>query len=77
MTRLLKLTCIVRKEGKFYSAICPEIDVASQGRTPSEARKNLKEAVEGHLFVAREEGMLPELFRKARVTYLSVPLPAE
>jgi len=40
------LSAIVNKEGKWYVATSPEVDVASQGRTVEESLKNLKEAVE-------------------------------
>ncbi len=39
-------TAIVEKEGASYVALCPELDVASQGETVESARANLKEAVE-------------------------------
>ena len=39
-------TAILEKEGEMYVALCPELDVASQGRTVEEATANLKEAVE-------------------------------
>ena len=39
-------TAVVEKEGKLYAALCPELDVASQGATIEEATANLKEAVE-------------------------------
>lgn len=38
-------TAIVEKEGGLYVALCPELDVASQGTTVEEATANLKEAV--------------------------------
>src|SRR2546425_4013493 len=38
-------TAVVEKEGKLYAALCPELDVASQGTTIEEATANLKEAV--------------------------------
>jgi len=44
-----KLTAVVEKEGKLYVALCPELDVASQGKTVKESLKNLKEAVELYL----------------------------
>ncbi len=37
---------IVEHEGDGYVALCPELDVASQGQTVEEAVANLKEAVE-------------------------------
>lgn len=42
-------TAIVRKGEKQYVALCPELDVVSQGYTIEEAISNLKEAVELYL----------------------------
>ncbi len=39
-------TAIIRKSEKQYVALCPEVDVVSQGHTVEEALHNLKEAVE-------------------------------
>jgi len=39
------LTAIVEREGDGYVALCPEVDVASQGDTVSKARENLAEAL--------------------------------
>ena len=39
-------TAIVEKEGDGYVALCPELDVASQGGTVEEATANLREAVD-------------------------------
>lgn len=39
-------TAILEKEDDGYVALCPELDVASQGATIEEAVANLKEAVE-------------------------------
>ena len=44
MTR--HLTAIIEREGTGYVALCPELDIASQGDTVDEARNNLKEALE-------------------------------
>jgi predicted RNase H-like HicB family nuclease len=41
-----RFTAILEKEGDMYVALCPELDVASQGSTIEEAKANLKEAVE-------------------------------
>ena len=40
-----RLTAIVEREGDGYVALCPEVDVASQGDTVVEARDNLAEAL--------------------------------
>ena len=41
-----RLTAIIQREGDGYVALCPELDIASQGMSVSEARENLKEAIE-------------------------------
>lgn len=53
--RRIQLTAILEKEGDGYVALCPELDIASQGDTLNEARANLREAVEGFLEVASEQ----------------------
>jgi len=50
-------TGIVWKEDNMYSALCPELDVASQGKTSAEARKNLLEAATLHLEGSFEDGL--------------------
>ncbi len=40
------LTAIIRKGEKQFVALCPELDVVSQGYTIEESIANLKEAVE-------------------------------
>ncbi len=52
----MDFTAIIRKGEKQFVALCPEIDVVSQGYTVEEAVSNLKEAIE--LYV--EERGLPE-----------------
>lgn len=40
------VTAIIEREGDGYVALCPELDIASQGDTVELARNNLREAVE-------------------------------
>ena len=40
-----QLTAIVEREGNGYVALCPQVDVASQGDSVAEARENLEEAL--------------------------------
>jgi predicted RNase H-like HicB family nuclease len=40
------LSAIIVLEGESYRALCPELDIASQGETADEARGNLLEAIE-------------------------------
>lgn len=53
---MLSFSAIVRKGEKQYVALCPELDVVSQGYSVEEAVNNLKEAVELYI----EEMGVPE-----------------
>jgi predicted RNase H-like HicB family nuclease len=61
-------TAIVEKEGNLYVALCPELDVASQGATVEEAAANLKEAVELFLECADAEEIKRRLHTQVFVT---------
>lgn len=50
-----RLTAIIERESDGYVALCPELDIASQGDTIQQARENLREALELFFEVASEE----------------------
>ena len=50
-------TGLLLGEGQGYIALCTELDVASQGETAIEARKNLEEAVTLYLETAIENNL--------------------
>lgn len=57
-----QLSAIITREGDGYVALCPELDIASQGDTVADARANLQEALE--LFF--EEAPAAEVQRRLR-----------
>lgn len=46
MKNIKNFTAIIEKEDDTYVALCPELDIASQGDTVEEAKANLHEAIE-------------------------------
>jgi predicted RNase H-like HicB family nuclease len=46
MKQLRQFTGIIEREGNWFVALCPELDIASQGKSVEEARSNLIEALE-------------------------------
>ncbi len=46
MKTIRQLTAVIEREDDVYVALCPELDIASQGDTVEAARKNLIEALE-------------------------------
>lgn len=51
------LSAVIRKEGRLYVAWNPDLDIASQGKTPEESVANLKEAIE--LYLEDEDARIP------------------
>ena len=61
-------TAVLEKEGNEYVALCPELDVASQGITVENAMANLREAVELFLECASPEEVESRLHNEVFVT---------
>ena len=67
-----QLTAIIEREGDGYVALCPEVDVASQGQTVSEARDNLREALELFFEAADPKEIRARLHNEVYVTHLEI-----
>ena len=67
-----RLTVLIEKEGDGFVALCPEVDVASQGGTVGEARANLKEALELFFEMASPEEIDTRWHDEVYVTHLEV-----
>ena len=67
-----QLTAIVEREGSGYVALCPEVDVASQGNSVAEARQNLEEALALFFEVAPKEEVERRLRSEVYVTHVEV-----
>ncbi len=68
----IKLIAIIEREGDGFVALCPELDVASQGDTVDEARKNLQEALELFFETASREEIKERLHEEVYVTHVEV-----
>ena len=73
MTR--QLTAIIEREGDGYVAFCPELDIASQGDTVSQARANLQEALELFFETASSQEVVSRLRNGTYITRLDVAAP--
>lgn len=69
-----QLTAIVEREGDGYVALCPEVDVASQGNTVTEARDNLAEALTLFFETAPAEEIDRRLRSEVYVTHVEVAI---
>lgn len=65
-------TAVIEHEGDGYVSLCPELDIASQGDTIEEARKNLIEAIELFFETASKTEVQERLHDEVFVTRLEV-----
>ena len=67
-----QFTAIIEREDDVYVALCPELDIASQGDTVTEARANLAEAIGLFLETASDEEKQRRLSGEVYVTQVEV-----
>lgn len=72
MSKFQQYTAIIEKEDNLYVALCPELDIASQGETVEVARANLIEAIELFFEVASPEEINERLHNEIFITRLEV-----
>ncbi len=60
------LSAVVTRDGKFYVALAPDVDIASQGESIEEALSNLKEALD--LYFEDEDAIRPETRERPIIT---------
>ncbi len=61
-------TAVLEKEGSEFVALCPELDVASQGDSIESAMANLREAVELFLECASPQELQQRMHSEVFVT---------
>ena len=67
-----QMTAIIEREEDGYVALCPELDIASQGASVGEARDNLKEALELFFETASAAEVEERLRDEVYVTWIEV-----
>ncbi len=65
-------TAIIEHEGDGYTALCPELEIASQGDSVEDARRNLIEAIELFFETASEAEIQERLHDEVFITRLEV-----
>ncbi len=70
--RTRHFTALIEHEGDGYVALCPDLDIASQGDTIEEARLNLVEALELFFETASPSEIQERSHPDVYVTHLEV-----
>jgi len=68
------MTAIIEREDDAFLALCPELDIASQGSTIEEARANLVEALTLFFETASPSETARRLHREVFITQVEVPV---
>ena len=68
MSKQILLNVVVKEEGRGYSVVCPELNVASQGETFEETISNIKEAVELYIESAEQLGIMDEVLEQLGIS---------
>ncbi|MBD2579748.1 type II toxin-antitoxin system HicB family antitoxin [Oscillatoria sp. FACHB-1406] len=72
MKQSQQFTALIEREDDGYVSLCPELDIASQGETVEDARKNLIEAIELFFEVADPTEIASRLKLEVFITRLEV-----
>jgi predicted RNase H-like HicB family nuclease len=67
-----ELTAIIEREGDGYVALCPELDISSQGESIEQAKQNLQEALQLFLETADQSEIQDRLHGDVFVTRVEV-----
>ena len=70
----VRVTAIIECEGDGYVALCPELDVASQGASIEDARVNLIEALTLFFETASPSEVARRVHGEVFITQVEVPV---
>ncbi|MAG02610.1 hypothetical protein CMI42_04695 [Candidatus Pacearchaeota archaeon] len=72
----ISLPIITMKEGEWFVASCPQLDIATQGKTEQEVRENMEDLIGEYL--EDEDTINPEIESKlTSLSFLKVEIPKE
>ena len=67
-----QFTAVIERDEDWYVALCPELDIASQGKSVEEARHNLIEAIESFFEAASPSEIRERSHTEVFVTQVGV-----
>lgn len=76
MAATRRLTAVISREGDGFVALCPELDIASQGGSVEEARANLTEALELFFETASKDEVAERLSSETYISSIELPISA-
>jgi predicted RNase H-like HicB family nuclease len=74
MVKQQRLTAIIQREDDGFVALCPELDIASQGSSIEDARANLIEALTLFFETADPSEVAHRFQKEVFITQVEVPV---
>ncbi len=74
MNSYRQFTALIEREDDLFVSLCPELDIASQGKTVEEARANLAEALELFFETASPSEIADRLHTELFITQIGVAI---
>ena len=71
---IVSLPILISKEGKWFVACCPLLDIATQGTTEEEVKKNMEDLINEYLEDPDTQKPGLETIMSSSVTMTSIPI---
>ncbi|RZB32692.1 MAG: hypothetical protein AEth_00370 [Candidatus Argoarchaeum ethanivorans] len=71
---IISFPVLISKEGKWFVACCPMLDIATQGRTEEEVKENMADLIEEYMQDHDTEKPDWESILSTSVTMTSIPV---
>ncbi len=71
------LSVVITKEGSWFVAACPMLDIATQGKTEKEVIENMKDLIEEYFEDPDTQKPTIESMMAASVSVINVPVKME
>jgi len=72
-TNQISLPVIIMKEGKWFVASCPTLDIATQGETEQEAKENMEDLIDEYL--NDPDTQKPEIQTITSLSFITTKIP--
>jgi predicted RNase H-like HicB family nuclease len=71
---IISFSLLISKEGKWFVASCPMLDIATQGKTEEEVKENMVDLIEEYMEDQYTQKPDLETIMSTSVTITSVPV---
>ncbi len=76
METRISFPIVIMKEGEWYVASCPQLDIATQGKTEQEVKENMEDLIDEYL--NDEDTIKPEIEAELlSLSFIHTKLPKE